>query len=166
MSTTPRPTSSASSTPSTPTGARRQPALTSHDQNVLQPKHRQAEHFTAAQGIEIANHGPAEGGKTVGFIDNGDWISFTPYAVGNARTFTARVSSAGAGGTLEVRAGSHRHPAGHRHRPGHRSWETFRDVTTSLSGAPSGSTTLYLVFKGVTGAGNLFDVDAFTFTTG
>jgi type 1 glutamine amidotransferase len=39
-------------------------------------------------------------------IDNGDWISFTPYALSNATSFTARVSSAGAGGTLEVRAGS------------------------------------------------------------
>jgi hypothetical protein len=43
------------------------------------------------------------------------------------------------------------------------SWETFTNVTTNLSGAPASATALYLVFKG--GAGNLFDVDAFTFTT-
>ena len=46
----------------------------------------------------------AHGGKTVGDIDNGDWISFTPYILGNATKLTARVSSAGAGGTLEVRS--------------------------------------------------------------
>jgi hypothetical protein len=39
-------------------------------------------------------------------------------------------------------------------------WETFVDVSTSLSGAPAGTTTLYLTFSGGTGA--LFDVDAFT----
>ena len=31
-----------------------------------------------------ADHASAEGGKTVGFIDNGDWISFQPYNLSNA----------------------------------------------------------------------------------
>lgn len=45
-------------------------------------------------------------------------------------------------------------------------WETFQDVSADLSRAPRGTTTLYLVFKGSTGSGALFDVDDFTFTTG
>jgi carbohydrate binding protein with CBM6 domain len=40
------------------------------------------------------------------------------------------------------------------------SWDTFVNVSANLTNRPSGTTTLFLVFKG--GAGNLFDVDAFT----
>ncbi|WAZ27306.1 PQQ-dependent sugar dehydrogenase [Streptomyces cinnabarinus] len=145
-------------------GANGQPPLTTHDQRIVQPSHRQAEHYGDSAGVQVVTHGPAHGGRTVGYIDNGDWISFTPYALGNATAFTARVSSAGAGGTIEVRAGS---PTGAllgtATVPVTGGWETFQDVSTPLTNPPSGSTQLYLVFKGGTGA--LFDVDEFSFTT-
>ncbi|MGW0933687.1 PQQ-dependent sugar dehydrogenase [Streptomyces sp. NPDC002666] len=140
--------------------------LTTHSDSILQPRHRQAEHFADRSGIEPAQHGPAEGGATVGFTDNGDWISFEPYALGNASRVSARVSSAGPGGTIELRAGSTTGtllstltvpPTG--------GWETFTDVSADLGNAPAGSTELFLVFKGPTGRGNLFDIDAFTFET-
>ncbi|MCW2881974.1 MAG: glycosyl hydrolase [Sphaerisporangium sp.] len=140
--------------------------LTSTSTRTLQPRHRQAEHFGAQSGVQIADHAPAEGAKTVGFTDNGDWISFTPYNLANAKTFTARVSSGGVGGSIEVRSGSatgtllgsvNVAPTG--------GWETFVNVTGTLSNVPSGTTTLYLVFKGVTGQGNLFDLDAYTIDT-
>ncbi|MDH6546192.1 glucose/arabinose dehydrogenase [Streptomyces sp. SAI-041] len=145
-------------------GANGQPALTTHDQHIVQPSHRQAEHYGASAGVDVIAHGPAHGGKTVGNIDNGDWISFTPYALDNATQFTARVSSAGAGGTIEVRAGS---PTGTllgtATVPVTGGWETFQDVTTGLTNQPGSTTQLYLVFKG--GSGALFDVDEFSFTT-
>ncbi|MFE5122773.1 PQQ-dependent sugar dehydrogenase [Streptomyces sp. NPDC056669] len=148
-------------------GAGGQPALTTHTQHVAQPGHRQAEHYTAFQGIEQASHSTAHGGKTVGFTDNGDWISFKPYLLNNATKLTARISSGGPGGTIEVRAGS---PTGTllgtATVPATGGWENFQDVSATLGGAPSGTTTLYFVFKGVTGQGNLFDLDDFTFTTG
>ncbi|WP_440102157.1 carbohydrate-binding protein [Streptosporangium sp. H16] len=141
--------------------------LTSESTRTLQPRHRQAEHFGAQSGVQIADHGPAEGAKTAGFIDNGDWISFTPYALGNATSITARVSSGGVGGTLEVRAGSATGTLlGTATVPVTGGWETFQNVSANLSNAPSGTTTLFLVFKGVTGQGNLFDLDAFTLNTG
>ncbi|TLP64025.1 lectin [Microbispora triticiradicis] len=141
--------------------------LTTTVVRTLQPRHRQAEHFGAQQGVQTADHTTAEGGKTVGFTDDGDWISFTPYNVSNATRITARVSSGGVGGRLEVRAGSatgtllgtvNVSPTG--------GWETFADVSANLSGAPAGTTTLYLVFRGATGQGYLFDLDAFTLDTG
>ncbi|MCI3223265.1 PQQ-dependent sugar dehydrogenase [Streptomyces sp. NP-1717] len=141
--------------------------LTTHSDSILQPRHRQGEHFGAQSGIEVAAHGNAEGGATVGFTDNGDWVSFKPYAVDNATSLSARVASGGAGGTLEVRAGSATGtllgsvavaPTG--------GWENFEDVTTDITNAPGGTTELFLVFKGPTGQGNLFDLDAFTFSTG
>ncbi|GGL62070.1 glycosyl hydrolase [Streptomyces anthocyanicus] len=145
-------------------GANGQPALTTHDQHITQPSHRQGEHYGDSSGVQVISHSPAHGGKTVGNIENGDWISFEPYALDNATAFTARVSSAGSGGTIEVRAGS---PAGTllgtATVPVTGGWETFQDVTTSLGNQPGGSTTLYLVFKG--GSGALFDVDEFSFTT-
>ncbi|WP_199547288.1 carbohydrate-binding protein [Streptomyces sp. N35] len=140
--------------------------LTTHSKRVLQPRHRQAEHFSAQSGIQLAAHGPAEGAHTVGFTDDGDWISFKPYALGDVTSFTARISSGGAGGTLEIRAGS---PAGTLlgavNVPVTGGWENFQNVSTNLSRAPSGTTDLVLVFKGPTGQGNLFDVDAFTLGT-
>jgi hypothetical protein len=149
----------------TDNGGGGQPSLTTHDQSVVQPRHRQAEHYGGSQGVSVITHTPANGGKTVGNIDNGDWISFTPYLLGNAKDFTARVSSAGAGGTLDVRAGS---PTGRllgqAAVPVTGDWETFQDVRTTLRKPPTRTTTLYLVFTG--GAGALYDVDDFTIGTG
>ncbi|MET8602222.1 PQQ-dependent sugar dehydrogenase [Streptomyces rubiginosohelvolus] len=140
--------------------------LTTHSDSILQPRHRQGEHFAAQNGIEVAPHGPAEGGATVGYTDDGDWVSFAPYVLSNATSITARVASGGAGGTLEVRAGSPTGtllsslpvaPTG--------GWENFVDVTADVNNAPAGSTELFFVFTGPTGQGSLFDLDAFTFTT-
>ncbi|MFD5582945.1 PQQ-dependent sugar dehydrogenase [Streptomyces sp. NPDC127063] len=148
----------------TDNGGGGQAPLTTHARHVTQPKHRQAEHFGNSSGVDVITKDTAHGGRTVGNIDNGDWISFTPYVLSNATKITARVSSGGAGGTLEVRAGS---PTGTllgtAAVPVTGGWETFQDVQADLSRAPRGTTTLYLVFKGGTGA--LFDVDDFTFTT-
>ncbi|MFB9237646.1 carbohydrate-binding protein [Plantactinospora siamensis] len=139
--------------------------LTTHTQHILQPRHRQAEHYKTSSGIATYAKTEAEGGKTVGSIDNGDWIGFEPYRLGDVTSFSARVSSGGVGGTLQVRAGSPTGTVlGSAAVPVTGSWETFTDVTGAVSGAPSGTTTLYLTFAG--GPGALFDVDSFTFTTG
>ncbi|MGW5265730.1 lectin [Microbispora sp. NPDC004025] len=141
--------------------------LTTTVVRTLQPRHRQAEHFGAQQGLQTADHTTAEGGKTVGYTDDGDWISFTPYNLANATRITARVSSGGVGGRLEVRAGSATGTLlGTVTVAATGGWETFTDVSANLSGAPAGTTTLYLVFRGATGQGYLFDLDAFTLDTG
>ncbi|MFK8850301.1 PQQ-dependent sugar dehydrogenase [Streptomyces sp. Ac-502] len=147
-------------------GANGQPPLTSHDQAVTQPRHRQAEHFGSSRGVQVITHAPAHGGRTVGDIHHGDWIAFQPYVVKNATKFTARVSSAGSGGTLEIRTGrADGRLLGSVKVPVTGGWETFTDVSTTLNGKPpAGTTTLYLVFKG-SGTGALYDVDDFTFTT-
>ncbi|MFC6066591.1 PQQ-dependent sugar dehydrogenase [Streptomyces ochraceiscleroticus] len=146
-------------------GANGQPALTTHDQNVVQPKHRQAEHFGTSKGVKAVDHTPAHGGKTVGDIHNGDWIGFTPYIVSNATKLTARVASAGTGGTLEIRTGK---PDGSllgtAKVPVTGGWETYTDVSTAIAKPPAGTTTLYLVFKG-SGTDALYEVDDFEITT-
>jgi hypothetical protein len=142
-----------------------QAALTTHDRHVLQPRHRQAEHFGDSSGVTVTSRASAHGGRTVGEISHGDWVSFTPYALADARKFTARVSSGGAGGTLEIRAGSPRGTLlGKATVPATGGWDTYQDVGADLSRAPRSTTTLYLVFKG-SGSGALYDVDDFTLTT-
>jgi glucose/arabinose dehydrogenase len=138
--------------------------LVTHKQFTLQPKHRQAEHYKTAAGVSLITKTGAEGGRTVGDINNGDWISFDPYKINNATSVTARVSSGGVGGTFQVRAGSATGTVlGSVAVPNTGSWETFANVTANLTGVPTGTTSLYLTFAGGTGA--LFDVDAFTFNT-
>ncbi|TXS32288.1 DUF1080 domain-containing protein [Streptomyces sp. ms191] len=140
-----------------------QAALTGHDQAKLQPNHRQAEHFDAQHGITTYDKTEAHGGRTVGDIENGDWISFTPYNLTGSTRLTARVSSGGAGGFLEVRTGS---PTGtllgSAPIPVTGGWETFQDVDVPLRNVPRRTTELFLVFKGGTGA--LYDLDDFTFS--
>ncbi|GGV77217.1 PQQ-dependent sugar dehydrogenase [Streptomyces thermoviolaceus] len=150
----------------TDNGGGGQAPLTTHTTHVTQPRHRQAEHFGDSSGVTVLDQSAAHGGKTVGDISDGDWISFTPYVLKNATTITARVSSAGQGGTLEVRAGSAKGTLlGKATVPATGGWDTYQDVTASLSRAPKGTTTLYLVFKGGSGD-TLFHLDDFTFTTG
>ncbi|MFJ6852569.1 PQQ-dependent sugar dehydrogenase [Streptomyces sp. NPDC091271] len=145
-------------------GANGQPALTTHDENISQGSQRQAEHHGDSAGVRIVDKAAADGGKAVGYIENGDWIAFTPYLLADATRLTARVASGGAGGTLEVRAGS---PSGtllgSAAVPATGGWESFQNVSADLSDRPTGTTTLHLVFKG--GSGSLFDIDDFTLTT-
>ncbi|MEU1125635.1 carbohydrate-binding protein [Streptomyces sp. NPDC005899] len=145
-------------------GANGQPALTTHDENISQGSQRQAEHYGDSAGVRIVDKTAARGGRAVGYIENGDWISFKPYLLADATKLTARVASGNAGGTLEVRAGS---PTGtllgSAAVPATGGWESFQNVSADLSNRPAGTTTLHLVFKG--GSGSLFDIDDFTFTT-
>ncbi len=144
-------------------GANGQPALTTHTQHVLQLRHRQAEHHSSQSATGLYDKAPAEGGKTVGDIHNGDWIAFQPYALAGETRFTARVSSGGSGGTLAVRTGSPTGPVlGTVTVPVTGGWETFTEVSTTLTGVPAGTSTIYLTFAG-SGSGYLFDVDAFSF---
>ncbi|KAF4407636.1 PQQ-dependent sugar dehydrogenase [Streptomyces lycii] len=139
--------------------------LTGEDEHVLQPKHRQAEHHSGSRGVQIIDSTSAHGGRRVGDVHHNDWISFHPYALSDASSLTARVSSGRSGGTLEMRSGSSTGTLlGRATVPGTGGWSAYRDVTAALSGAPAGTTTLYLVFKG--GSGALFDLDDFTVTTG
>jgi cytochrome c len=133
-------------------------------QVVMQPRTRQAEHYSGQQGTTIVEKPSANGGTAVGFIENGDWISFTPYNLSGATSFTARVASAGSGGTLTLRTGSATGPVvGTASVSPTGNWETWTNVTGTLT-APTGTQNLFLVFTG--GSGYLFDVDAFTFVGG
>ncbi|MET8159771.1 ThuA domain-containing protein [Sphaerisporangium sp. NPDC005289] len=121
----------------------------------------EGEAFTSQSGVQVAAHTGASGGKTVGYIDNGDWAGYASVSTAGATGFSARVSSGGAGGTIQIRSGSATGTLlGSVNVASTGGWDTFTTVSTTLSGSASGP--VFLVFTG--GSGSLFDVDTFTLT--
>jgi type 1 glutamine amidotransferase len=122
----------------------------------------QAESFSSVSGAEAFTKPGANNGQTLGYIDPGDWAGYTGVNVGGATSVRARVVSGGPGGQLQVRTGSATGPVlGTVNVPNTGDWNTYADVTGSLSGVPAGPATVFLTFTG-TGTG-LFDVDDVTF---
>ncbi|MCZ7436038.1 ThuA domain-containing protein [Micromonospora sp. WMMC241] len=125
----------------------------------------QAESFSAASGVSAFTKAGANGGQTLGYVDPGDWAAYQGLDLTGVTSLRARVVSGGPGGTIQVRTGSPTGPLlGQVAVPNTGSWTTFADVTTALSGVPSGTQTVHLTFTG-TGSG-LFDVDDFTLVRG
>jgi type 1 glutamine amidotransferase len=123
-----------------------------------EPAAVEAESYTSSSGVEPAGHGAASGGQTLGFIDNGDWAGYASVDTAGATSFSAKVSSAGAGGTIQVRSGSATGTLlGSVNVANTGDWETFTTVTTPLT---AGTGPLFLSFTG--GSGSLFDIDSFS----
>ena len=123
----------------------------------------QAESFTSAAGVQAYTKAGAHNGQTLGFVDPGDWAGYNGVDLGGATSFKARVVSGGPGGQMQVRTGSATGTVlGTVNVPNTGSWDTYADVTGTLTGVPTGSAALFLTFTG-TGSG-LFDVDDVTFT--
>ncbi|MGW2057247.1 ThuA domain-containing protein [Streptomyces sp. NPDC001840] len=123
------------------------------------PSTYEGESYTSSAGVQPADHTSASGGRTLGYIENGDWAGYSQASLNGATNFTAKVSSGGAGGTLQVRSGSATGPLlGSVTVPNTGGWENFRTLSTPLAGTPTGP--VFLTFTG--GAGSLFDIDTFT----
>jgi type 1 glutamine amidotransferase len=118
----------------------------------------QAEDWTSASGVQRANHPPAHGGVTLGYVDPGDWAGYNQVDLSGVTSIRARVSSGGAGGTISLRSGSQTGPVlGTLTVPNTGGWETFRDVSTPIT---AGSGPMFLTFAG--SGGGLLDVDDVT----
>jgi type 1 glutamine amidotransferase len=127
------------------------------------PGATQAESFSSQAGTQVVAKTTAHGGQAVGYIENGDWLGFSGVDVAGATGITARIASAGAGGTIQVRSGSATGTLlGSVTVPPTGGWENWQSVSATLAGTGSGP--LFLVFTG--GAGSLFDIDEFTLAKG
>ncbi|MGC3861121.1 lectin [Micromonospora chersina] len=125
----------------------------------------QAEAFSSASGVTPFTKAGANGGQTLGYVDPGDWAAYQGLDLTGVTSFRARIVSGGPGGAIQVRTGSPTGTVlGQVAVPNTGSWTTFADVSTALTGVPSGSQTVWLTFTG-TGSG-LFDVDDFTLVRG
>ncbi|MEV6638581.1 glycoside hydrolase family 43 protein [Amycolatopsis sp. NPDC051371] len=128
---------------------------------TLNPFTRQeAETIAWESGVETEPS--TEGGMNVGYLENGDWIKVKGAAFGSgARTFTARVASAAAGGRIEVRLdGTGGTLAGTCTVGGTGGWQTWTSVSCPVTAA-TGTHDLYLRFTG--GSGYLFNVNWWQF---
>ncbi|PQE14055.1 putative endo-14-beta-xylanase protein [Rutstroemia sp. NJR-2017a BBW] len=105
----------------------------------------QQEAETAAWSQGIETEVCSEGGMDVSSINNGDYIKVKGVAFGTgAKSFSARVSSATSGGTIQLRLGSTSGTlVGTCTVSGTGGWQTWTTVTCPISGA-TGTQDLYL----------------------
>ncbi|MEU8279401.1 lectin [Microbispora bryophytorum] len=130
---------------------------------TLQPKHKQAEHFTGSSGIRVVDEAGAEGGRRIGDISNNDWISFTPVNLSGIDSVSFRVSApSSTGASIELHADS---PTGtliaSSAVPATGGWNTYVSLPAVRVTDPGGTRNLYVVFKAP--SANAFDVDSLTF---
>lgn len=123
----------------------------------------EAERYSLQSGIETETC--SEGGENIGFIQDGDYVVYNDVEFGEgAESFTARVSCAGSGATIEIRLDS---PTGTLMGScavtSTGDWQTWTDVSCNTTKV-SGKHKLYLVFKGTDDY--LVNVNWFQFTEG
>ncbi len=131
----------------------------------LTPKQIQAEHYTDHIGTQSNTVANAEGGRTVGYADTGEYIYFEPVSLKGIDELTIRYAAGFDGGILDVRMGAPDAPViGTATLPTTASWTDFQNVTIPLDGDDS-SGRLYFTFRGRPGMNpnDLFDLDEFTF---
>ena len=123
----------------------------------------EAENWSEQSGVGTENSGDTNGGIDVGFIENGDWIKVNSLDFANgAKTFDARVASAGSGGTIELRLDSKTGKLiGTCIVPVTGGWQTWITKSCAVSGV-TGAHDLYLLFKGTSGF--LFNLNWWMFT--
>ena len=115
-----------------------------------------ASSFSAISGLQTEPTTDSLGGYDLGYADNGDYAMYRNVNFASGFTnVSARLASAGSGGTLEFRLDS---PTGPLISSitipitgGWQSWQTVRGSVSSATGLHN----LYLVFKGTTNMGNL-----------
>ncbi|MGP4014806.1 PQQ-dependent sugar dehydrogenase [Saccharopolyspora sp. 5N708] len=141
-------------------GAEGLPPVTGSGRVLLQPKDKQAEFFAGSEGVQVVEDPAAAGGRKVGAIEEGDWISLDPVNLTGVDGIGYRVSAAGPGGSIEVRAGA---PDG----------ELLQTVQVPTTGGdyldlepipvtnPGNSGPLFFVFRGA--GAELFELDALHF---
>jgi cytochrome c len=141
--------------------------LTGRSQAILQPKHKQAEFFSATgrvagstgngtPGVQAETAADPQGGfQDIGFIEDGDWWSFDPVNLTNIDAIRFRAASGATGGTIEVRTGAPDGAlVGSVAVPATGGWQTYTDVPLVLSGPPTISGPLYFVVRKPTGSTN------------
>jgi pectate lyase len=123
----------------------------------------QAESYSSMSGVQTETC--SEGGLNVGYINSGDWIRISGVNFGSgANSFTARVASNSAGGTITLRIdGTSGTQIGTCAVSSTGGWQTWANASGSTSGV-SGTHDLYLMFSGA--SGYLFNLNHFVFIAG
>jgi arabinoxylan arabinofuranohydrolase len=133
---------------------------------TLNPYTRQ-EAETIAFSVGLKTETCSEGGMAVSYINNNDYIKVkgVTFGTGGAKSLSARVSSAGSGGKIEVRLGSTSGTlVGTCTVASTGGWQTWTTVTCPISGA-TGTQDLFFKFTGSgSGSDSLFNFNWWQFT--
>jgi cytochrome c len=139
--------------------------LTGASTRRLTPKTIQAEHYTDHTGTQTNTVGNAEGGRTVGYADQGEYIYFEPVSLANVDQLTIRYAAGFEGGILDVReGGTDGTVVGTATLMPTASWTDFQNITIPIDAQGNGER-LTFTFRGRPGmrTTDLFDLDEFTF---
>lgn len=135
------------------------PKLAGSTKIRLRNRHLQAESADAIKGTQRLNSDRAEGKTFMGAIEHDGHLKFSGLSLEAISKVQLGVSSAGAGGTIEIRKDFADGPIlGSIEIKVNGEWEAFYPVTAEITPA-SGKTDLYLVFKNETNRGGLMNVD-------
>jgi cytochrome c len=140
-----------------------QPQLTASDRVTLQPRRKEAEHYSRQSGIRVVNNSEGGGAGLVGGVSSGDWLSFTPVNLKGVSSIGFRVASSAGGGTIEVRQGNPDGPLlGSVAVPVTGGGQTWTVVTAQVTD-PGVTHELFLVARNPGVTGDLFNLDWFEF---
>ncbi|WP_229688566.1 ThuA domain-containing protein [Micromonospora yangpuensis] len=140
---------------------------------ILQPKRKQAEYYSATGRVAGATGGgdpgvvreagsdSAGGGQNIGFIEDGDWWSVSPASLTGITSVRLRAASASSGGRIEVRAGAADGPLlTSATVPATGAWQTYTDVTAQIPNGAAAQGSLFFVARDPNrGTGSLFNVN-------
>ncbi|MBB6470853.1 ThuA domain-containing protein [Sphaerisporangium rubeum] len=149
-------------------GAGAAKSLTGRGQVILQPKRKQAEHFTetgrVTGGVGTDTPGvaaedttdPQGGTKAVAFVQDGDWWGFTPANLTGITAIRLRAASGGSGGTVQIRSGNPETGTllGSVDIAATGGWQTFSDFNVNLTAPPTTTAPLYFVVRKPASAAN------------
>jgi len=124
----------------------------------------EAENFSDKSGIDVENC--SEGGKNIGYIENGDYAVYSNVEFGaiGSEEFMVRVACGGSGGNIEIRIDSNNGTLlGTCQITETGGWQTWVTKTCKISKV-TGKHNLYLKFTG--GEGYLFNINWFEFASG
>jgi cytochrome c len=127
------------------------PALTGTAQALLQPRVRQAEHFTTSSGVAVeeASDPAGGGGRAIGELEHGDHVSYAPIDLAGIGRLDLRLAPGPLGGAIEARVDAPDGPlVGSVTLPATGAAGDWTTVPMPVTD-PGGAHELYLVFRNV-----------------
>lgn len=139
------------------------PPLAESTKIVVRNRRVDAELANEVHGAQTLKSGNAHGGQFLGAINHGNYARINRVNLDQVAAISARVTSAGAGGRIEVRLDK---PDGERvaliNVQNNGSWDKWHDVKESLKEA-KGTHDLFMVFTNPLMKSSLMNVDSFYF---
>jgi beta-glucosidase len=122
---------------------------------------KEAESFSSQSGVQVETC--AEGGQSLGYIENGDYTVYNSIDLTGKTGFKARVATANPGGNIEVRLDSLTGTlVGTCAVTATGGWQNWNLATCNIT-STSGTHNIYLKYTG--GTGYLFNLNWFKFTS-